>query len=409
VPSSGVVKHIRDACTHLRDGVRLLRQSVTIPQRAAFVGLCASIVALISGGWRATPYNNQVLLAQAMLHGHLAIAWPGAYIDALPWHGQHYVIEGPLPAVLLLPFVALWGAATNQTLLGVALCGVAISAAWRLLTALGLPGARVGWLTLATFAGTDLWWCASLGDVWFIAHVAAFAATMLALAEIWGEGRSWLVALYGCAATAARFSMLGALPIEALLLVFVRRRSRSQVVVAYTIVVGLALCGDIAYNLARWGVPYDIGYTAWYHLDTAGSPTGSPFQLRYLPGELVAWFFALPIVVPHAPWLLSPMTGIGLPVTSPFLAFAFAARRPYPTVWLLWLATLLTAVPSLLYYVDGYDQFGMRHALDAEPFLIALTALALVSGPARWFTPLVLWSSAVGGWGVWYWHAVLGR
>ena len=42
----------------------------------------------------------------------------------------------------------------------------------------------------------------------------------------------------------------------------------------------------------------------------------------------------------------------------------------------LWVATLLTAAPNFLYYVNGYAQFGMRHALDFEPFLVALMLLA---------------------------------
>ena len=42
---------------------------------------------------------------------------PGDYIDALAFHGRKYIIEGPLPGVLLVPAVAFFGLQTNQTLL----------------------------------------------------------------------------------------------------------------------------------------------------------------------------------------------------------------------------------------------------------------------------------------------------
>jgi hypothetical protein len=54
--------------------------------------------------------------------------------------------------------------------------------------------------------------------------------------------------------------------------------------------------------------------------------------------------------------------------------------------------------------VNGYAQFGMRHALDFEPFVVVLMALAI---PAR--VPLlakaaIVWSVAVGLWGIWFWN-----
>jgi len=60
------------------------------------------------------------------------------------------------------------------------------------------------------------------------------------------------------------------------------------------------------------------------------------------------------------------LNGIAMTWTSPALAIALFARRPRALVIGLWLATLLVAGPSFLYYVNGYAQFGMRHALDSN-------------------------------------------
>jgi hypothetical protein len=71
----------------------------------------------------------------------------------------------------------------------------------------------------------------------------------------------------------------------------------------------------------------------------------------------------------------------------------------------MWLLAILTAVPNFVYYVNGYAQFGMRHALDFEPFLFVLMALALRRGANPAATLLVTYSMIAGAWGVWFWRA----
>jgi hypothetical protein len=378
----------------------------------AFFAICAA------AGFHATPYDNFVLLADALRHGHVWIDWPGAYIDALRYRGRYYVIEAPLPAFLLLPAVMLKGTAVNQSTLAALLGGVATCAGWEIGRVLGVRifarSALCGFLLL----GTDLFWCATFGDVWFIAHVASVAFTLLALWELVGRRRGWLVALLGACAVEARFATLLALPVYAALLVCGtglgdERRAlangwqRSVASFALTLVPFAVLW--VAYNEARWGLPYDVGYTAWYHQDTAGSPDGSPFRLQYLNYQLQSFFLAAPAWQRAYPYLIPSFGGVALTWTSPALLIAFFARGPWQLITAMWVATLLTAAPNFVYYVNGYAQFGMRHALDFEPYVFVLMALALrlplgVALRAA-FGALIAYSMLVGTWGVWYWRA----
>ena len=74
-------------------------------------------------------------------------------------------------------------------------------------------------------------------------------------------------------------------------------------------------------------------------------------------------------------------------------------------MWFLWATVVLVAGPSFLYYLNGWVQFGMRHALDFEPFMLVLMALALRERERipLWATVLVTWSCLAGVWGAWYW------
>jgi hypothetical protein len=380
---------------------------------AYLAGLVAFVVTALISHLRPTPYDNFVLLAQALLNGHTWIDWPGNYIDALPYHGHYFVIEAPLPALLLLPFVALAGLHANQTVLGATLAAVAVGAAWELGERLRLHRAAIAWICAFFLAGTDLLWCAMLGDVWMLAHVSAACFTMLALVELAGKGRSWLVALLAACAFESRFSMIAALPAYAYLLAVwhpeplddahdgLRRRTTSLAAFC-AVLVPVAILW-VLYNQARWGTWNDIGYAAWYHQDQAGMPTGSPFRLAYLPYQLQSFFVQLPTFLPSFPWLRPEYSGVALTWTSPALLLAFLARAPLRWVLALWVATILVAIPNLLYYVNGFAQFGMRHALDFEPFLIALMMLAVRERMPAWGKALIAYSVAAGLWGCWYW------
>jgi hypothetical protein len=368
---------------------------------AAFV---AFVVTAVASQLRSTPYNNFVLLAQALLAGHTWIDWPGTYIDALPYNGHYFVIEGPLPALLLMPLVVLFGARANQTGLAVVLAAVAIGAAWELGERFGVRRTSIAWICAFLLAGTDLLWCAMLGDVWFTAHVSAVCFTLLALVELAGKRRGWLVAIFAACAFESRFSMIVALPAYAFLLATESPRGvqvrRLGSFCAMFVPVGILW---VLYNEARWGTLSDIGYSAWYHLDQVGMPTGSPFRLEYLPNQLWSFFAQLPTLLPSFPWLRPEYSGVALTWTSPALLLAFFARSPIRWVLALWVAVILVAIPNFLYYVNGFAQFGMRHALDFEPFLVALMMLAVRERVPAWGKALIAYSIVVGVWGCWYW------
>jgi len=369
-------------------------------------GALAFLLVVIASRLHPTAYNNYVLLADAFRHGRVWIDWPGPYIDALSYAGRYYVIEAPLPAILLLPAVAIFGTAANQSLLAALLGGVAVGSGWDIARRLGVAVPARAWLCGFLLFGTDLFWCAMYGDVWFIAHVAAAAFTLLALGELLGAKRAWLVAIYAGCAVESRFSLLLAVPVYAVWLAFdgaPAERIRRVASFAGALVPFAAFW--LWYNEARWGQFYDIGYTAWYHQDQVGETTGSPFRLAYVPNQLYSFFVRFPDVVAHAPFLVPTYNGVALTWTSPALLLALFARVPKRVVLALWAATLLVFLPNVTYYVNGFAQVGMRHALDFEPFLFVLMLLAARD---RWQTiwlALCAWSMLAGAWGIWYWKA----
>ena len=374
--------------------------------------LVGTVAFLLTAGFahnRSTPYNNYVLFADALLHGHVWITWPGPYIDAVLFDGHRYIVNDPVPGLLLLPFVAIWHTATNQTLLACALAGLAAGASWQLACNLGVNERHALWLTAFLLCGTDVMWCAMLGDVWYLAHVACIAFLLCALCELSGRARQWLVVIFFALACGSRFTVVLTLPAFFYWLAYgfgvEQRRPRSLVPAIATLTPFVV--GWLTYNEVRWHVPWDIGHTIFFHQDAdVGNIVGSPFSVANVPNQLWSFFVQAPQFMGDAPYAVPSQNGVALTWTSPALLFAFFAQRPRPLAVSLWFAVLLAAGPSFLYYVNGFIQFGMRHALDFEAFLYVLMVLAARRGFNAWWYALLGVSIAMGLWGAWYWNAI---
>jgi hypothetical protein len=382
--------------------------------RACLFGLVAIVVTALPSHIMPTPFNNYVLLADAFLHHRLWIDWPGGYIDAVEWNGQRYVVNDPVPAILLLPYVAYAGLAANQTMLSVILAGVAAAAAWGIAENLDVPLRRAAVICAFMFAGTDLWWGSVLGDVWFLAQTSAVAFMLLSMLELSApKPRGAVVAFFYALALGSRFTVVAALPAIAYFVYLGNLdayrpiyKNRLRRLLAFAIVMALFGVLWMFYNYIRWGVVWDSGHTIFFHQDfSAGSPFGSPFGLQHIPYQLNSFFILRPriFVADHRLWIIPLRFGTALTWTSPALIFALWAREPYLSVRALWIAAILAAAPSLLYYVNGYAQFGMRHALDFEPFLFVLMLFAARRNLPAWISWLVLYSIAATGYGIWYW------
>lgn len=379
------------------------RPVAALSGRTYVVFLLALLGYLLSSGFGHTGYNNYVLLADAWLHGRVWIDQPAPAIDALKYAGHFYILEPPMPAVLLLPLVAIVGQTANQSFVCIVCGAVAVAAIDVLLGRMAVPSNLRIWIVVFFAAGTVLWWCTAFGAVWMYAHVAGAMFALLVLAEWYGARRPWLLGLLLACAALSRFPIVLAAPPFAVWL-WLETMSAHRVRALASLAAGMAplFALQLAYNWVRWHTLADIGYITWYHQDQIGEPTGSPFRLQYLPFNLFSFFLLGPDYVKEFPWIKPTGFGISLTLTSPALALAFLAPLRNRETIILWSAALLAAIPSLLYYVNGYEQFGMRHSLDFTPFLVPLVARGLTRRPEYLCFGLIVYSVLANAYGLWY-------
>jgi hypothetical protein len=364
----------------------------------------ALVLYFVSSGFaHDTVYNNYVLLAYALLHGHIWIAQPSPGIDALDYLGRYYIIEAPMPALLVMPLTAIFATDANQTFVAIIAAAVTVAALDVVLGRVGVAAAPRTWVVALCAAGTVLWWCASFPAVWMFAHIAGAMFFTLALAELFGKRRAWLCGLLLACAALSRFpAVLAFIPLAWLFWVETEPQRRMRELGSFALGAAPLFVIYALYNFARWGTPADIGYTLWYHQDQVGMPTGSPFRLQYLPFNLYSFFFLAPDFQPAFPWIRPTGLGVSLTLTSPALLLAFGAPLREKRTMALWACVVLVAIPSLLYYVNGFEQFGMRHAMDFLPPLLVLAALGMDRLSRALGVGLIVYSIAANAFGEWY-------
>ena len=262
-------------------------------------------------------YDHFVWQAAAFLEGHAAIRYPVApgdgllgnafFQDVLPVPTADGVPRAllpfpPLPALVLLPFVALWGLATNDQVIFTVLAAIDVAICWWAIGRLPV-GPVVRLATTLFFAfGTVFWYTAQLATTWYQAHIVAvgltFLAIGLAVARRSGGGRRrrWrrstrpAIRAHRAATSPLRVEprqFARRLPVRSRLhrppdgrlrraVLRLRRRRRR---LAAARLVGRSRRGDpdpgrsSLYDLATTGQLVSPAYDYLYRLETAGYPT----------------------------------------------------------------------------------------------------------------------------------------
>lgn len=361
------------------------------------------------------------LLADAFLHGRLHLVDPPTNYDLTEHGGRWYVPFPPLPALLLMPWMAFMGLArTNPLALSIVMGAASVMFVSRMLDALAARGAAPErradrrWLVLLFALGCVHWQVVSDGAVWFLAQTCTLTFVVAAACFAAERRNPALIGLMLAGALLGRPNVLFVFPFLAALALYDTsigavsmepRRLRDWVLRSIApIIASVFLLA--AYNYARFENPFDFGYQdqnvsaeLMRDLHQVGQ-----FSLRHAPRNLYYMLFGPPRWPADARLPLPNDHGMSLFITMPALFWLFLSRRRDPLISATWISIGLLLLPLVLYYNTGWRQFGYRFSLD---FMIPI--VALLASVARQRVSLALRSAIVVGvlvnaWGVVAWH-----
>ena len=330
-------------------------------------------------------------LADAFLHGQTWLRQvPPSLIDLSYFNGKYYLYWAPFPAILLMPFIAIFGVQFNDVLFTVLVAALNVGLIAQLLR----TATEVGFLRLTQtqrailvffFAfGTVHFTLAPFGTVWFTAQIIGFTCTILAyLAAFSLQGtKAWFftgLALSGAMLTRNQSVFTGIFPFVYLLH---EQRDWKKRDLFCNIALGLfplviSLVFYLLYNYERFGNPLEMGVS--YHLISEYFADVfekyGVFNIRYIPNNLYYQYIFYPF-----PFRPESIMGGSLFLMSPLffgVFFAFWKPRSRLYIWALLASILITNIPILLLMGTGYWQIGPRYTLDFTVPLLLLTAIGI--------------------------------
>jgi hypothetical protein len=335
-------------------------------------------------------------LANAMLHGSVSLD-PAYYtwIELALYHGGWFVPYPPVPAIVLLPFVAIFGQTFDTNLTAAIAGAIGVWLMWGLLRQLGLSLRTAFALTAAWAVGSEVFWASAVGGTHLFAETLAATLLLATLRLALARRAPVLAGVLLGAAIGSRLPLVFALPLVVGLYVGlptrIRRPSAGQL---YDVVeLGLGLAGPALaialYNFARFRSPIEFGYGLITSRDGHSVLEEADYKdgivsLAYLPRGLWAMLAKPWDIVGAFPWLHPTWAGQAVTFTTPLLAWLARARFRDPLVVYALMSAALILLVDLIHGGTGYAQFGYRFIVDALPILWLVLGTVFRDGIGRW-------------------------
>ena len=370
-------------------------------------------------GW----YPVFIFQAQAFLEGHLDLRGelPLGGNDLSFYRGRYYAYWPPLPAIVSLPAVMIWGLAASDKFMTALFAGVNVFLIGLLLDQIR----RRGWIDLAprtVFSlqvfyalGTEPFTCVLSGggpnfalvlqETCLLSSLAClFAWPMRMRGAFWG-GFFWC----GCILTRAHSVLLAPFYVGFLWSVALRSGGRRWPWGRLAGLGGWAAVGALsimAWNYTRFGSVTDSG-TAYQLWAGPGSATVSQtidhglISPYYIPQNLYAHLIKPMFQVRSTPpYVTADAIGDGILLTTPLWFVVLWRGRRIAAHWLV-RASLYGIVPVwgllLLWYSTGGTQFGMRFLMDFLPLMFLCLAAAVAPKLSQGAMLLLVMSIAIRG------------
>ena len=331
------------------------------------------------------------LLAESFVHNDLFLSPynlpDGDYVD---FYGKQYLFFGPLPSIILMPFVFIWGKNFPQITLSITSLVAVYLSIFLLCRKLQFTKIDAFWLANFFVFGTVLYFVGLVNISAYVVQVIGTAFVVLALLEYFTKRRWLVIGLLIAAAGATRITLFGMTVFFLSEIIRLRQKlhlRRSFFLLLIPIIFSISMLG--LYNFRRFHSVFDTGYT--YNVSVLNNNFLNNqegfFSLKHIPANLYVLLFMPPepVIKDGAefvlkfPYLKANYFGMAIWFTSPLFLYLVKARKvPYTMPAIIGIIFLL--IPSLIYFGIGISQFGYRYSLDFLPLLFLLLATSFKNG-----------------------------
>ena len=322
-------------------------------------------------------WDSYSLQAMSWLSGRLDMGKNYEWLELAVYNGKYYLSFPPLPSVVMLPFVLLFGERTPSNLVS-ALYGIFTAMiAYKILKKAGMKRGGAVFFAIAYVWGSNMLWLSTSGGVWFLAQ----GLNMLLLtACVYFAQQKMRVAAYAMAALAVGcrpFSVCMFLPLMAYFYTADKDRPRADriggQIRSLIIPAFIALC-YMLYNYVRFGNVLEFGHN--YLPEFTESEKGQ-FSLSYILPNLYNLLLR-PVTLRADLTLEYPLfDGFMFYIANPMFLIWFAAvvkdvlqKRLDAVRLCIVIAVLAELLLLCAHKTLGGWQFGARYTVDMLPMAL---------------------------------------
>lgn len=393
-------------------GLRSFLARLPLPAWLALAFFSVTIVAYYYTSPRSTSADNFVYLAHSFVHGRLDIP----YDLYLPFEwaikdGKYYIIPPPMPAIIILPGVLLYGLALNQALASIVVGAINASVVCSVIRGLREKLTAQLWLSALFVFGTIYWYAAANGGVWFFSHTVATIFLFLAIYATLSKKNPFLAGIFLGAAYMSRYPTILSLPFFVIMFseqwlpeskrrLSMLRRFDLRPLLRLGLGLGALMLVNFTYNYLRFDTPLDASYhyrdpvilaEHWW--------AQGEFNISHMPLHFPVIFKALPAFQAEAPFILAPsIAGMAIWATTP--AFIYALFTDLKSRPMVVFALILFLFPITLFLLSARgmpleDRLNLRYGLDYYPFAILVVMATAAAIQRRNKFVLACWAAII--------------
>lgn len=332
--------------------------------------------------------SHYTFLAKSFLQGKLdlPIPLPNTVIgDVASFKNKYYVYFGPVPAILLMPVVAVFKEPPSQHILGLLFIFLDLFLLYKIAKKLGLSKNNSFWLSLFFVFGTIFSSLGLTNITSYQVQIIAVSFLICSLYEFFHRRRWLLIGTLLALAGATKPTLYLATTFFVIELIhsnLAQMKIRNILLLITPILISILFLG--IYNLVRFDNFFETGYSYQTTIGVSlqDAALKGIFSFQHIPGNLYFLLFKGPEPVRanqinfllQPPYLKADLWGMGIFFTSPLFLYAFLSKLRQKYVLNSWLTVLLMLIPILTYFGIGIWQFGYRYAVDFYPFLFIILA-----------------------------------
>lgn len=351
-------------------------------------------------------FQNFVYQADGFLHGTVFYhELPPTLHDSSVNQGNYYWAPGPLPALLVMPIVAIFGIGSWQIYLSWLLLIAVLCLVFKLARQGGFSQDNSLWLTLAFVFASIYLGVAFRAQAWQLSSALATLTALWMILEWRGKNRAWLIGLLAAAALATRPTAALILLAPLFDLIFsshLNRRMKISWLIQAAIPITLSGMLLMSLNYNRTGNWLDTGYKSAAVSGPLATvrDTNGLFSIKNIPTNLYFYFFIPPRPVfgentyQLQPPFIKANIAMGFFFLSPIFFYLWRLRPRERWQKISLVVALGSTMIILSYYALNAWEFGPRYLVDVLPLYYLLLLSCFYNNQLNWRDKLLIGLSA---------------